>query len=87
MLRRALLAAAAVVIAGTLHAAPSVGRPAPEFSLKNSAGSTVKLADYRGKYVDIPKAVNYVRQGLAEAVAGKPISAAVTRAYGCSIKY
>jgi len=36
---------------------------------------------------DIPKAVNYVRQGLAEAVAGKPISAAATRPYGCSIKY
>ena len=36
---------------------------------------------------DIPKAVNYVRQGLAEAVAGKPISAATTRPYGCSIKY
>ena len=36
---------------------------------------------------DIPKAVNYVRQGLAEALAGQPISAATTRAYGCSIKY
>ncbi|MBC5783991.1 thioredoxin family protein [Ramlibacter sp. USB13] len=36
---------------------------------------------------DIAKAVNYVRQGLAEATAGKAISAATTRAYGCSIKY
>jgi peroxiredoxin len=36
---------------------------------------------------DIQKAVNYVRQGLNEALAGKPISAATTRAYGCSIKY
>jgi peroxiredoxin len=36
---------------------------------------------------DIAKAVNYVKQGLAEAMAGKPISAAVTRPYGCSIKY
>ena len=36
---------------------------------------------------DIKKAVNYVRQGLNEALAGKPISAATTRAYGCSIKY
>ncbi|HVE53840.1 MAG TPA: thioredoxin family protein [Ramlibacter sp.] len=36
---------------------------------------------------DIPKAVNYVRQAVAEATAGKPISAATTRAYGCSIKY
>ena len=36
---------------------------------------------------DIKKAVNYVRQGLGEALAGKPISAAATRPYGCSIKY
>jgi peroxiredoxin len=36
---------------------------------------------------DIKKAVNYVRQGLNEALAGKPISAATTRAYGCSVKY
>jgi cytochrome oxidase Cu insertion factor (SCO1/SenC/PrrC family) len=36
---------------------------------------------------DIARAVNYVRQGLAEATAGKPVSAATTRPYGCSIKY
>jgi peroxiredoxin len=36
---------------------------------------------------DIAKAVNYVRQGLGEALAGKPITAATTRPYGCSIKY
>jgi peroxiredoxin len=36
---------------------------------------------------DIGKAVNYVRQGLNEALAGKPLSAAVTRPYGCSVKY
>lgn len=51
MLRRALLAAAGFAIAGGLHAAPSVGQPAPDFSLKNAAGSSVKLGDYRGKYV------------------------------------
>jgi len=36
---------------------------------------------------DIKRAVNYVRQGLDEALAGKPISQAVTRPYGCSVKY
>ena len=36
---------------------------------------------------DIKKAVNYVSKGLGEAMAGKPISEAVTRPYGCSIKY
>lgn len=36
---------------------------------------------------DIRRATNYVKQGLAEALAGKPISQATTRPYGCSIKY
>ncbi|MES2927511.1 MAG: thioredoxin family protein [Pseudomonadota bacterium] len=36
---------------------------------------------------DIEKATNYVKVGLAEALAGKPISAATTQPYGCSIKY
>ena len=36
---------------------------------------------------DIPKAVNYVKQALGEIAAGKPVSNATTRPYGCSIKY
>ena len=36
---------------------------------------------------DIPRAVNYVKAGVAEALAGKPLSASNTRPYGCSIKY
>lgn len=36
---------------------------------------------------DIAKATNYVEQGLTEALAGKPISAASTKPYGCSVKY
>lgn len=36
---------------------------------------------------DIKKATNYVRQALGEALAGKPLTAATTRPYGCSIKY
>lgn len=36
---------------------------------------------------DILKATNYVRQALAESLAGKPVSAATRRPYGCSIKY
>ncbi len=36
---------------------------------------------------DIRIATNYVNQALGEAFGGKPISAAATRPYGCSIKY
>lgn len=36
---------------------------------------------------DIATATNYVNQAIGEALAGKPVSQATTRAYGCSIKY
>lgn len=198
MLRRHLLVSTALLpLAGAVSAAPAVGQPAPDFTLRDTAGRTVKLSQYRGRHVvlewthpgcpyvrkhyesgnmpatqreatargvvwlvidstasqdaveparlagwmkerqaqptavlldgdgvvgrsygarvtphmyivdprgrlayaggidsipssntdDIPRAVNYIRQGLGEALAGKPISVATTRAYGCSIKY
>jgi len=36
---------------------------------------------------DVKGAKNYVRAALGEALAGKPITAAATTPYGCSIKY
>jgi len=36
---------------------------------------------------DIPGARNYVSLALEEAMAGKPVSEATTRPYGCSVKY
>jgi peroxiredoxin len=36
---------------------------------------------------DIPKARQYVRIGLDEVIAGKPVTNASTRAYGCTLKY
>jgi alkyl hydroperoxide reductase subunit AhpC len=36
---------------------------------------------------DIAGATNHVRQALAEATAGKPVSVAQTQPYGCSVKY
>jgi peroxiredoxin len=36
---------------------------------------------------DIPGATNHVKVALNEALAGKPISQATTRPYGCSVKY
>ena len=49
------------------------------------AGGIDSIASARAS--DISKAVNYVRQGLGEALAGKSLSAATTAAYGCTIKY
>jgi len=36
---------------------------------------------------DIPGATNYVRAALDEAMAGKPVTVATSRPYGCSVKY
>jgi peroxiredoxin len=36
---------------------------------------------------DIPAATQYVRVALQEMAAGKPVSNAVTKPYGCSVKY
>jgi peroxiredoxin len=36
---------------------------------------------------DIPSSTNYVKAALDEAMAGKPISNATTKPYGCSVKY
>ena len=36
---------------------------------------------------DLPKATQFVRVALNEAMSGKPVSQAVTAPYGCSIKY
>jgi peroxiredoxin len=36
---------------------------------------------------DIPRAKQYVRLALDEVLAGKPVSNASTRPYGCSLKY
>ncbi len=39
------------------------------------------------RWADVEKADNYVRTALEEAMAGKPVTEAVTRPYGCSVKY
>ena len=36
---------------------------------------------------DIPSSTNYVKSALDESLAGKPISNAQTKPYGCSVKY
>lgn len=39
------------------------------------------------KVEDLQTATNYVRQGLNEALAGRPLSVATSRPYGCPITY
>jgi peroxiredoxin len=36
---------------------------------------------------DIPSSTNYVKVALDESLAGKPVSTAQTKPYGCSVKY
>lgn len=49
------------------------------------AGGIDSIASAR--VADIEKATNYVRQGLDELLAGKPVSKSTSLPYGCSIKY
>src|SRR4051812_24554335 len=54
MTMRSLLRAltlATALIAGTAFAAPQPGAAAPDFTITDSAGKPVRLADYKGKYV------------------------------------
>lgn len=47
-----------LLAAVSLHAAPQIGKPAPAFTLKDTAGKEVSLADYKGKYV-VLEWINY----------------------------
>lgn len=51
MRRFSLLACCLALLSTTAFAAPTVGKSAPAFSTRDSAGNTVQLADFKGRFV------------------------------------
>ena len=72
---------------GALYAA----RVTPHMYIVNAQGQLAYAGGIdsipSARVADIEKATNYVRQGLGELLAGKPVSTPTSQAYGCSIKY
>ena len=66
-------------------------RTTPHMYLVNPQGTLIYAGGIdsipSASTADIKTATNYVRVGLNEALAGKPISKATTQPYGCSVKY
>ena len=66
-------------------------RTTPHMYIVNPAGTLVYAGAIDSKPTanpaDISTATNHVKVALAESLAGKPVSSASTRAYGCSVKY
>ena len=66
-------------------------RTTPHMYIINPAGTLVYAGAIDSKptssAADIPSATNHVKVALAESLAGKPVSTATTKPYGCSVKY
>jgi peroxiredoxin len=66
-------------------------RTTPHMYVVDPAGTLVYAGAIDSKPTanpaDIAGATNYVKQALAETLAGKPVSTATTKPYGCSVKY
>ena len=66
-------------------------RTTPHMYIVDPAGKLVYAGAIDNKPssnpADIPSSTNHVKAALGEALAGKPVSQASTRPYGCSIKY
>ncbi len=66
-------------------------RTTPHMYIVNPAGTLVYVGAIDSKPsanpADIPGATNHVKQALAESLAGKAVTLASTRPYGCSVKY
>ena len=66
-------------------------RTTPHMYIVDPAGTLVYAGGIDNKpssnVADIAASTNYVKAALSETLAGKPVSQASTRPYGCSIKY
>jgi peroxiredoxin len=66
-------------------------RTTPHMFLIDEEGALVYMGGIDDKpttdQADIPGAANYVRLAMADRAAGKPVQMAVSRPYGCSVKY
>lgn len=66
-------------------------RTTPHLYIVDPAGQLVYAGGIDDKpssnIADVPRATNHVKAALGEALAGKAVSQASTRPYGCSIKY
>lgn len=66
-------------------------RTTPHMYIVNPAGMLVYAGAIDSKpssnIADIASATNHVKTALAETLAGKPVSTATTKPYGCSVKY
>ena len=51
LLRSSFVTAAALVLSAAAFAAAEIGKPAPEFTLTDSKGTSHKLSDFKGKVV------------------------------------
>ena len=66
-------------------------RTTPHMYIVDPAGTLVYAGGIDNKpssnAADIPSSTNHVKAALAETLAGKAVSQASTRPYGCSVKY
>jgi peroxiredoxin len=63
----------------------------PHMFIINPAGKLIYAGAIDSKAspnpADIPSSTNYVKAALDESMAGKPVTTASTKPYGCSVKY
>ena len=96
-MKQMLIALTAIaVVAVPASAAPVVGKAydaktTPHMYIVNKAGTLVYAGGIDDKPTPFPADVNgarnHVLAALAEMKAGKPVSVATSRPYGCAVKY